>query len=86
MFVMNLLKRLQKEIHSMKDVKLLQLIDNVILEMSEVLIEIQNSSVREQNLLHMLVDLQEKLEKDNKSGSRQTNRMLRNSLLAKLTS
>jgi hypothetical protein len=83
---MNLLKRLQKEIHLQKDPRLSQQIDNVILEMSEVLLEIQNASIREQNLLHMLVDLQEKLEKDNKSVSRQTNRMLRNSLLDKLTS
>ena len=83
---MNLLKRLQKEIHSIKDVRLSQLIDNIISEMSEVLVEIQNSSIREQNLLHMLVDLQEKLEKNNKSVSHQTNRMLRNSLIAKLTS
>jgi len=79
-FAVNLIQRLQKDLSKeYSDQKLLLLVENIKMEVESVYESLEQGQTREQNLLTMLVDLQEKVN-DGKS-----NRVLRNNLMSVLS-
>lgn len=83
---LSLIQRLQKTIAALGDRGLAQLTDNVAEEVTALIEALEATASREQNLLHVLIDLQEKLGKKDKSSSKEANKALRSSLLASLSS
>jgi chromosome segregation ATPase len=83
---LSLIQRLQKTCETLGDRALGQLADNVAEEVKALIEAFEASASREQNLLHVLIDLQEKLGKRDQSSSKEANKALRSSLLASLSS
>ena len=82
---LSLIQRLQKACGSIGDKAVSQLADNIGEEVMELVQALEATSGREQSLLHVLVDMQEKLSKQDQVAGRQSNRALRNSILATLS-
>ena len=83
---LSLIQRLQKTVAALGDRGLGQLADNVAEEVTALIEALEATASREQNLLHVLIDLQEKLGKKDQASSKEANKALRSSLLASLSS
>lgn len=81
-FALNLILRLQKET---ADKKQSIFLDNIIHEVQSLTTSLENSQIREKNLIEILIELQKKLD-NNSDFSKETNKALRKTLISQLTS
>jgi Kinesin motor domain len=82
-FLVSLIHRLQQDI---PDKKFTSFIDNIIHEINNLIQALQQSQIREKNLVELLIELQKHLDKTDTGFTKETNKVLRRTLLSQLTS
>ena len=82
-FAISLIMRLQKEL---TDKRQSAFLDNVIHEVQTIITALEESQIREKNLFELLLELQKRIDKDDSIFSRETNKLLRKTLISQLIS
>ena len=58
--------------------------DNIIHEVQIIATALEQSQIREKNLFELLLELQNRIDKDDTSFSKETNKLLRKTLISQL--
>lgn len=81
-FVISLIHRLQNELDNKKHINFL---DNIIHEVETLANAFEESQVREKNMFEILLEMQKRLDRTDGEFSKETNKLLRQTLLSQLT-
>ncbi|OMJ88371.1 hypothetical protein SteCoe_9687 [Stentor coeruleus] len=81
-FVISLIHRLQNELNNKKHINFL---DNIAHEVEILANAFEESQVREKNMFEILLEMQKRLDKTDGEFSKETNKLLRQTLLSQLT-